>query len=219
MRANSVLAIPRVFAYLKHATASGLLVFLLGASQAADEKPPPPALKRYGGELIVAGHPKNFELAFQNRRGITEMTEYIPIGQTVEQWTEMITVTIFHGVTGRSPGEVQAQMGGSGHAACPGQETATLFEGEERGYRVALSLEMCGKFAESGLGEITLSKIIQGGDSLYRVHRSLRVPPFVVGSSRPMTSAQLAEWMAYFKTQVYACDIRIVGSCPPGLRP
>lgn len=209
----------RVFAYLLRATAGGLLACLSGISQAADEQPPARALKHYGGEVFVAVHPQNFELAFQNRRDKREMTEYIPIGQTLEQWTEMITVIIFHGVTGQAPGEVQAHMDRSGQAACPGQENVRLFEGEERGYRVTLSLDMCGKFAESGLGEITLFKLIQGRDSFYQVQRALRVPPFVIGSSRPMTSAQLAEWTAYFKAQVYVCDTRVAGSCPLGLRP
>ena len=136
----------RVVAYLLCAAAGGLLACLSNISQAADEPPPARALKRYGGEVLVAAHPQNFELAFQDRKGEMEMTEYIPIGQTLEQWTEMITVIIFHGLTGKAPGEFQAHMDRSGQAACPGQENVRLFEGEERGYRVTLSLDMCGKF-------------------------------------------------------------------------
>lgn len=195
-----------------------LLALGPGPCDAADDIPAP-ARQRYAGEVLVASHPEGWELADHARTGFQEMREYLPVGQTVKQWTEMLTVTIWHGITDLAPEDVQDQLDRIGVAACPGQVNKRLFNSEERGYRIAVSVDVCGKYAETGMGEITMFKVIRGRDSLYQVHRSLRVPAFEVGPELPMSSQQFKAWAEFFRTQVFVCDTRIPDSCPADLRP
>jgi hypothetical protein len=51
------------------------------------------------GENLVFSPPKNFAVGYTSSHDNRVMTEYVPDGQTVDDWTQLVTVQIFHGAT------------------------------------------------------------------------------------------------------------------------
>ncbi|PTX91346.1 hypothetical protein [Opitutus sp. ER46] len=87
-----------------------VLLLVVPSCILAGEDPPPPAATlpdpsradasprrtiEHGGEI--------FALASESRRGSIETAEYLPVGETLEQWTQMVTVQRLTFVTRRTP--------------------------------------------------------------------------------------------------------------------
>ena len=132
-------------------------------------------------------------------------------GETVDDWTEMITQETFFRATRTSPDRVMDHLIQLAPRLCPDHRTAKMFAGEENGYPVGRLLQFCSLY--KGKGEITLYKVIQGRDNLYIVHRAIRVPAFPPDDPRDMTET-IKEWARYMRT-VKLCDTAVERSCPP----
>ena len=76
-----------------------------------------PALAQREQALMVA-MPEGFRLAFKHDApdGSMKMTEFVPTGQTVDNWQQMITVQHFPKLAGADPRELAARW-----SAAPGR--------------------------------------------------------------------------------------------------
>ena len=50
-------------------------------------------------ENLLFSPPKDFKVGYQKTLPWELMSEWVPAGETVEDWTEMVTVQIFRGAT------------------------------------------------------------------------------------------------------------------------
>lgn len=196
-----------------------VLAWLLGlvTGVLADDRPA--AGRRPGnlGERLVYALPPGWELAYQARADNHELKEFLPVGHSVDSWTEMLTVSIHYGAKDGDPDALLTETGRQSRVACPSQWRFKVFSGEENGYRTAVQYEQCGLYLESGMGEISLFKMIQGRDSLYMVVHARRLPAFRVRVDQPQSTAQFEAWLRHFRAGVFVCDTRIAGSCPADL--
>ena len=136
------------------------------------------------------------------------LNEYLPEGEDVDNWTQMISREVFKNLRGIDPEWYLMKMKKEDtDTLCPGQITYLVSSGERNGYSEAVALAHCPQ------GEITMYKAVQGRDSFYVVWRSLRVLPFD-RRNVPMSQKRLYEWTVYFRDNVLLCDLRIPGSCP-----
>ena len=53
------------------------------------------ALAQLQNENLLVTMPQGFKVGFQDKKNNMQMTEMVPSSETVENWTEMVTVQVF----------------------------------------------------------------------------------------------------------------------------
>jgi len=162
-----------------------------------------------GAENLLFSPPMDFKVGFQSNGENRLMTEWVPASQTVEDWTEMVTLQIYRG------GAVAAADFLQGVRArylndCPGTTTEKggIFTGQVNGYVVSMMLLKCPRNPGTGKPETTAFRAIRGKDALYLVQHAWRTVP----SEQEMNVAM----QAFAKVTV--CDTGVPDHpCPLGV--
>ena len=156
-------------------------------------------------ENLLVTAPPGYKVGFSDKKPNMLMTEFVPAKETVENWTEMVTVQVFFGLKA-TPQQFMDDMGKSWRAACPDAEEAhTVADAPENGYPTLVWLLSCPKNPGTGKPEITWFKAVQGNDSFYLVQKAFKFEP---------SKEQITRWMGYLR-KVSVCDLRIADrACP-----
>ena len=140
-------------------------------------------------ENLLVTAPPGFKVGFSDEKPDMLMTEFVPSKETVEDWTEMVTVQVFFGVSTRQ--QFMDDMGKRWRAACPDAEEAhTVAEAPENGYPTLVWLLSCPKNPGPGKPEITWFKAVEGNDSFYLVQKAFKFEP---------SKEQITRWMGYLE--------------------
>ena len=135
------------------------------------------------------------------------MTEYVPAGETVQNWTEMVTVQVFLNMRDVTPAQYRKRMERMWGEACPGSQVKNARDGDVNGYPTMTWALRCPSNAKTGKLEYTWMKAVQGRDSFYLVQKAYRFEP---------TEAQIDSWERFFD-DVRVCDTRrSAQACPAG---
>jgi hypothetical protein len=167
--------------------------------------PPAAALAALQGEnLLVPPMPTGWVKAYDAHGNGINMVEYVPSGQTVDNWSEMINVEVFHGRSDASAQSLKQKVTEGFRLNCEGLAVSDLGNGTTSGLPAGRWITFCGKVKETGKGEITYFQAIGGKQNFYLVQRAHRLPPFDAAKP-PFESSRLAEWQKFFD-QVSVCD-------------
>lgn len=124
------------------------------------------------------------------------MTEWVPLSEKVEDWSELVTVSEYK----MSPTINQARflegIATGWLRQCPETPAPHLYTGQTNGYPVSMMLLACPRLGATGKPETTAFRAIQGTELLYVVQRAFRGPP---------TKERVAATMQYLGT-VTVCD-------------
>jgi hypothetical protein len=150
-------------------------------------------------ENLLVGMPQGFKVGFSDARNGMNMQEWVPANETVQNWTEMVTVQVFLNRKDLDPVQFLATMEKQWAGACKGSTATPVASGKTNGYASAIVTLRCPLLASSGKPETTMMKTIKGNDSFYLVQRAARSVP-----SEP----QLALMKSYLEA-VSACDSRL----------
>lgn len=173
-----------------------------GAAPAAS----PPALQ---DENVLTPLPEGFKVGFHARQPQMEITEQVPNGETVQDWSRMVTEQTFFGRGNADPDVFAGGLARSWAAACPGGSGARTERATENGYPASLWAFRCPLNPQTGKPETMWMKVIGGADALYSVQYAYR---------RALTDDLAGPALAYLKG-VQVCDTRAPAHpCPP-LRP
>jgi len=160
------------------------LVGLL-ASSAAAQGPAPAAftvISPIFGQLVTFSLPAGFVTVFENTKGPSYLREAVPKGETVERWTQMITVTGAKGAAGNpniSPESAAASLVGGFKSACPETFAAKGFGPAKFGDQDAYAaVAGCGQVASSAdkHSEIALIVAVKGSTDYYTLQWAERGP-------------------------------------------
>ena len=127
-------------------------------------------------ENLLFAPPKDFNIGFESNRDSRLMTEWVRAEQTVEDWSEMLTVQIYRGASV----DAETFLRGVGNRymnACPGTTAKGIFTGQVNGYAVSMLLLKCPKNPGTGKPETTALRVIKGNDALYSVQHAWRSVP------------------------------------------
>lgn len=156
-------------------------------------------------ENLLFSPPKYFKVGFQSNRDNRLMSEWVPENQTVEDWTEMITVQVFRGASVEAAAFLQ-NVGARYMGACPGTTAKGIFTGTTNGYVVSMLVLKCPKNPNSEKPETTAFRVIKGSDALYSVQYAWRLVP----TDQEMDGAM------HVLGSVTVCDTRSPSHpCPP----
>lgn len=181
-------------------TVTGLLIGLATASAQTSST----NSQNLSDENLLLAVPEGYKIDFQQQTGEMPIREMVPDAQTVTDWTEMVTVQVFHDLK-VTPEQLKASIDKEGPAACDGIESHPVAQGDENGYAYMLWLQSCPLNKTTGKPEITWFKAIAGNDSVYVVQLAFKAWP---------SKDQITSWMHYLGS-VRVCDSRLPErACP-----
>ena len=156
-------------------------------------------------ENLLTGLPEGFKVGYQAEQNKQTITEMVAEGESVDDWTTMVTVQVYLGETNTTPAQAQQTLTDSWFNACENSNSSPVADGTENGYNFILWQLYCPVNPATQKVEYTYMKAIQGNDSFYLVQVAFRHEP---------SGDEVTQWMNYLK-QVYACDSRIPErACP-----
>ena len=134
---------------------------------------------------------------------------FVNEGETVEDWSTMITVIIQRDFDNADAGVVASNMAAAWSEGCPGAKAGLLVEDVTNGYPYVIWQYECPLNSETGKPETMMMKVIPGRDALYMIQYAVRAAP----SIEFMKSA-----LDYLGPEVSVCDTRIPErGCPEGM--
>jgi hypothetical protein len=164
----------------------------------------PAAQAQLVNENLLVAMPEGYKVGWQDRKPDHLINEMVPAGQTVENWTEMVTVRIFFNRKS-TPDAYRAQLEKAWTAACPKTMSQPVAQGPERGYAAAVWMQVCFDNPQTGKPEHTFFKAIAGNDSFYVVEKAFKYAP---------AREEVVKWTRYLK-DVAVCDSRLPDrACP-----
>lgn len=157
------------------------------------------------GENLLILVPPDYELGFEQATELGLINEYVPRGETVEGWSEMITVQLLssHNDNARFYAAFEALA----LQACSGGSTHVVATTKENGYRVKVFQLYCPTNLQTEMGEVTFVKTIEGRDKFYVVQKAWRTEKFDP-KEVPLTAEEIVEWVEYLRS-VSVCDTRM----------
>ena len=189
---------------VRFALFAGLALVALAGGGAPGQQPGKATLEP--GENLLASLPQGWELGFSDRDGGRAVYEYVPAGDSVEDWREMMTVQIFFNLNSVPPPALLDQMRAGFAAECESSGVDALVERTVNGYPTARQLLFCGRGQQTGMGEAALVLAVAGRDSFYVVQRAWRGDPFK-GPAPAAVGALLAGWTQHLDS-IRVCDTR-----------
>ena len=175
------------------------LVMLFGLSSVAQAQ--------FAGENLLVGPPPGFKLGFQESRGGVSIQEWVPDGETVQNWSEMVTVQLFQNRRDLDPRAMLDTIQRGWLKACKGSAPAPIVAVKTNGYDGATMVLRCPLNGETGKPETTAFRAIRGRDSFYMVQRAVRSVP----------DASRLERIENYLASVSVCDTRSAQSPCPNL--
>ena len=161
--------------------------------------PAGPAAAAFVNENLITTMPSGYEVGFQDRSNKAQIAEWVPKGETVENWTELVTIQVFHGLEA-APDGFMRDLEKRWINGCPGAEKAhVIADAPENGYPTLVWLLHCPQNPETGKPETTWFKAVRGNDSFYLVQKAFRFAP---------SKEQIGQWRGFLKA-VHVCDARL----------
>lgn len=151
------------------------------------------AMAATGDEALLHKLPPGYEEGFRGKNGNMITIEYVLQGQTVENWSEMVTTQIIPGGHQVPPAEFLQGMKDGWSKSCPGSEVIPIREGQENGHPFAFWYFVCPRNPGTGKPEHTWMKAIQGDESFYVVQKAFKFAP---------TDEQVVHWTKYLRDVV-----------------
>ena len=142
---------------------------------------------------------QGFKVGLSDSRNGMNMQEWVPAAETVQNWTEMVTIQIFLGRRDLQPTQFLSSMQKRWSDACKDSTGTSIATGKVNGYEFSSILLRCPLLASSGKPETTMFKAINGNDSFYVVQRAFRAVP----------SPERLETMKKYLESVSVCDTRL----------
>jgi hypothetical protein len=126
------------------------------------------------GENLLVNMPTGFKVGFQDSRNGVKLVEWVPVNETVQNWTEMVTVQIFSKRSDIDPALFLRKVEENWLSACKGSTPVPTVTGKANGYDVSMVLLHCPLLPSTGKPETTMFRAIRGTDSFYLVQRAVR---------------------------------------------
>ena len=183
-------------------TRTGLCVAALGAliASAAAAQAPPAAFRVISpifGQLVPFSMPANFVVVAENSTGPNYIREAVLKGETVNRWTQMITVTGAKGLVSgpnanpkATPETFAGSIVGGFRSACPESFAAQGFGPTKFGDQDAyVAVASCGSVGTDRHGETALIVAVKGRADYYTLQWAERTQ----GSGKPAIDE--AKWL------------------------
>ncbi|MCZ4281134.1 hypothetical protein O4H49_10125 [Kiloniella laminariae] len=189
-----------------------LLVFIpVAAVQAAGDS----VIAQGGdGEVFFAALPEGWHALPRATEQQQTTAEWLPPGQHVENWTNMITVQVFPGWAGGDVDDFLNELAEIYGQNCEASGATPPLKDQVNGFPTGFRLINCTRDLTRNTGEVALFRATVGRNALYLIQHVFRVPEFEVGA-QPVTENAMRAAFEGIRTG-WACHKGSTQqSCPP----
>lgn len=134
-------------------------------------------------QLLLTGYPQGFQTAYEKVNGPSYIRELVPVGESVDNWTKMMTISGIKGLASKAditPKIVLSNMAGGFKRACPNSFSAQVVtEGKLSGFDSFVAVVSCGVSPATGgkSSETALIAVIKGQSDYYTIQWAERSAP------------------------------------------
>ncbi len=165
----------------------------------------PAAAAEQEAETLTRAVPAGYHVEQEHSDGTTATTRMLPLGQSGNEWSELVTFHVFAGRKVASAERFQLAMAAAWLELCRDGTAARVMQGTENGYAFSIWSQSCPHNPSTGQPESTWTKAIEGNEGFYLVQKSFRFEP---------SDAQVRESLDYLSS-VTVCDPRLPDrQCP-----
>jgi hypothetical protein len=155
-----------------------------------------PAHAQLKGENLLVAPPAGFKVGYKGTSNGVNLMEWVPAAETVQNWSEMVTVQIFVRRADLDPAQFLGRLQQQWLAACKGSKAASIVTGKANGYAASMMMLHCPLLEATGKPETTMFRAIKGNDSFYVVQRAIRAA----------ASPDQVEKMKQYLAEVSVCE-------------
>jgi hypothetical protein len=178
---------PKGCKYILHLAALLLASLYCGASWA-----------QLKDETLVATIPTGFKIGSQTNHDRVTTLEWIKESESLQNWTEMVTVQVDRSGNKATPPQLLQGIGTKWLLACKDGVANQKPDAEANGYPTSMLLLHCPLNTATGKPETIVFRVIKGNDALYSIQKTFKFDP---------SNEQLKQIMKYLNG-VNVCDPR-----------
>jgi len=156
-------------------------------------------------ETLIAQPPSGWQLIFELNNGDTRLSDFIPSNESKDNWFTKLSFESHAQLSDIDPISIMMGEISKKSEICKSIDHSNLYSGLENNYPTSVRLIACGENAHTSLGEVSLTKGIQGEDYFYIIRIEKKIPSFEKGKAEFATQ-EIAEWSSYLKT-IVLCDL------------
>jgi hypothetical protein len=134
--------------------------------------------------------PKGYKVVHRMANEFGAIQEFIPEGETLLQWTEMLTVQILRHQPGYVLSDFRAALEGLWCSMCPGSSSEFVEAGFEQLRPTLMWSMICPLNRMTGKPELTWIKIVMGDGKLIVVQKAFKFKP---------SAEAIAFWISYLR--------------------
>ncbi|MSO73374.1 MAG: hypothetical protein EXQ84_07210 [Rhodospirillaceae bacterium] len=162
-------------------------------------------------QLVMPLFPAKWAQVYE-RHGEQDLVEYIPEGETADQWQSKITVETYRNLN-LPLDTLQRRAVAQSHDSCDGVVEGKFQSGVNNGFASAFWTLGCKHHKRTGFGEARYSKAVQGQGTLYVITRIWRTKAF--GDAGPaVPPAAIKEGLAFLTSTVVCQTGSAQHPCP-----
>lgn len=173
----------------RRVTQVGALLLLLVSSPGFPQERPTPTVN----ESLSGEPPPGWKMSYSYSVSGLEIREFLPAGQTLEDWRDMITTLTTSGKEGGAPASLMRAIAESARGLCLEVVSSQIEEQLADGYPAATMAQFCLRDAQGRMGDVSLYRVIHGKDALHVLTRTRRGEPYD-GRTIPLREEALARW-------------------------
>ena len=144
----------------------------------------PAPFNPFKDESLLGPIPDGFKLGYRTQQQSVVLMEFVPMTETVENWSTIVTQVIVGDKAQRASITASVSSVVSGYArACGVQDAVKLSEGRTNGYPYELWRVTCPMNPQTSMPEFVHMKVIRGADALYNVQYAMRAMPAPEGNA------------------------------------
>ena len=128
-------------------------------------------------EMLMGRPNNNFEIGYENNTDELLMTEFVLVGETVQDWSQMITIQALIGYRPETLESFATRFTKLVIDQCSASDQEIIWNDVQYGYNFLVLAISCHENLETGHPEHMLVKAIQGDDALYIVQKAWKKEP------------------------------------------
>jgi len=165
----------------------GLALGLLSGVSAAEAQQQPTGVAPPQGEQFFLRIPDGWKEVVRTRQQGADIVAYVPQEQNATQWTDMLSIQVFQGMTALPAQSFYERYSTSYRKSCETVRIGQMQTGVSNGYPSAFWIMACGNQLQAGTGETSFFRLVQGNKALYVAQRTWRTARFDAQKTSPIT--------------------------------
>ncbi len=130
------------------------------------------------GEFYLAALPPGWHKRGEAADALGHHGDWLPEGQSLEDWTDRMTLQVVPGLAGEPPPDFLDRMANLRAESCVNMFATEVESAPVNGFPVGFRIIACTRDKRTDMGDVKLVRVVSGEQALYVIQRTFRVAPF-----------------------------------------